>query len=131
MRHFTLGEAESMIPELEKLAASAADLKARAGAKAQAVEALENAGRDSAQLAIERSQLEFLSRSLEDLLRSVETRGVVLKGLEPFLVDFPFLLEGRTVFLCWKGGEKKIRHFHGTDEGFANRKALPSNLLPH
>ena len=130
-KHFSLEAAEAMIPELQRIAEAAVAVRDKAEAKARAIEALEQSGRDHAQVLIERSQLEFLSRSLEELLGSIEKRGAVLKGLEPFLVDFPFVMEGRVVFLCWKAGEKNIRHYHATDEGFANRKALPANLLPH
>jgi hypothetical protein len=49
------------------------------------------------------------------------------KGLDPALVDFPHRLAGADVVLCWKLGEKKITYYHGNEEGFAGRKALPKN----
>ena len=131
MRCFSLDEAEELIPKLEQAFAAVSDIKVRAEAKVSAISVLERSGGSPAQLAIERAQLEFLSQSLEALLKNFEALGVVLKGLAPWLADFPFLLEGREVYLCWQQGEKNLRHFHGTDEGFADRKALPKNLLPH
>jgi len=130
VKHFTLESAEALVPELERVATAAEETKAKAEAKAKAIGKLEESGRDFAQLAIDRSQLEFLSRSLEDLLRSVEKKGTVLKGIDPFLVDFPFVLDGKTVYLCWTRGEKSIRHYHAMEEGFAQRKELPKKLLP-
>ena len=29
--------------------------------------------------------------------------------------------------LCWRYGEKRIRFWHGLDEGFGGRKAIPEN----
>ena len=40
------------------------------------------------------------------------------------LVDFLHLRNGREVNLCWKYGEREIRHWHGLDEGYAARKPL-------
>ena len=40
------------------------------------------------------------------------------------LVDFPHRRNGRVVNLCWKYGETTVAHWHGLDEGFANRRPL-------
>lgn len=131
MRLFTFEEAEACLPRLEKIFEVAADIKGRAEEKLAKVRALEKKGEDPAQLAIERAQLEFLSKSLEEALKGVEQMGAVLKGLDPALVDFPFSLEGEQVYLCWKAGERRIAHYHGVEEGFAGRRPLPKGLQPH
>lgn len=131
MRFFTFDEAEACLPRLEKIFAVAADIKGRAEEKLARVRALEKKGEDPAQLAIERAQLEFLSKSLEEALKGVEQMGAVLKGLDPALVDFPYTLEGEQVCLCWKAGETRITHYHGVEEGFAGRRPLPKGLQPH
>ncbi|MEJ2307316.1 MAG: DUF2203 family protein, partial [candidate division WOR-3 bacterium] len=41
------------------------------------------------------------------------------------LVDFPGLIEGREVYLCWKSDEEDIQFYHGVEEGFAGRKPIP------
>ena len=117
MRVFTFDEAEACIPRLEKIFEVATEIKGRAEQKLAMVRALEaKGGPDPAQLAIERAQLEFLSKSLEEALKGVEQMGAVLKGLEPALVDFPFKMKGQQVFLCWRAGEKRIAHYHGVEE---------------
>jgi hypothetical protein len=40
------------------------------------------------------------------------------------LVDFPSLLRGEEIYLCWKLGEERIAYWHGIEEGFAGRKPL-------
>lgn len=132
MRRFTYEEAQSRVPELERIFSAVSEIRARTEAKARAVRGLESGGRpDPAQLAIERSQLQFLAQSLEEALRGVERLGGVLKGVSPGLVDFPSSLDGRAVYLCWREGEKRIRHYHGPEEGFSGRKLLPAQLLSH
>ena len=59
--------------------------------------------------------------------------GCMIKDLEIGLVDFPHILESQEeeVYLCWKYGEKKVRFWHGLNEGFASRKPLARKVHPH
>ncbi len=57
-------------------------------------------------------------------LKRVTARGCHLKGLEPGLVDFPHLRQGKEVYLCWQFGESEIRYWHKIDTGFSGRKPL-------
>src|SRR5262249_22531760 len=50
--------------------------------------------------------------------------GGAIKDLALGLVDFRHRRQGRVVNLCWKYGETSVSHWHGLDEGFANRKPL-------
>lgn len=126
MRRFTLQEAEALIPELEAIFEKVADIAARAELKARGLRKLEEAqSQDHAAVAIERSQLQFLAQGINDWLQRIVELGCLPKGVEPALVDFPSVIEGREAYLCWRLGEKRITHWHGTDEGFSNRKPLP------
>jgi hypothetical protein len=40
------------------------------------------------------------------------------------LLDFPCLIDGETVLLCWKMGESRIEFWHTLDGGFAGRQPL-------
>ena len=59
-------------------------------------------------------------QSLEDL----ENTGVVLKGLEQGLLDFPAKRFDKEIWLCWKEGETKIKFWHEKDSGFMGRKPI-------
>ncbi len=132
MKYFSHEEAQQRIPELEKIFALAHEIRSKAQDKLGRIRLLEEAAAtDPAQIAIEKSQLEFLAQCLEQNLRGIETMGAVLKGLDPALVDFPHRLGGEDVYLCWREGEKNIRHYHGMDEGFAGRRPLPRPYLHH
>jgi hypothetical protein len=61
---------------------------------------------------------------LHDLLREFQSRDIQLKDPKRGLVDFPALLDGREVFLCWEKSEADITHWHAIDEGFAGRQPL-------
>jgi hypothetical protein len=45
------------------------------------------------------------------------------------LVDFPSVIEGREVYLCWRSDEDDIKFYHGIEEGYPGRKPIPDNYL--
>lgn len=126
MKYFSIPEAEELIPELEKIFQSIQDIADKAGAKADKVRALQSDERSrAAELAIEKSQLQFMANAINEQFQKISDLGALPKGLDPALVDFPCRLGGREVYLCWQLGEKSITHYHGIEEGFAGRKPLP------
>ena len=59
-------------------------------------------------------------QSIEDL----ENTGVVLKGLDEGLLDFPAKRFDKEIWLCWKEGETEIKFWHEKDSGFMGRKPI-------
>ncbi len=62
-------------------------------------------------------------QSVEDL----EKTGVVIKGIEEALLDFPSKRFEEEIWLCWKNGEKEIKFWHEKDVGFNGRKPIDVN----
>jgi hypothetical protein len=126
MKYFTRDEAETLIPELERIFEAVAELAAQAEMKAVSLRARREADDpDEAAAAIERAQLQFLTQGINDWMQKITALGALPKGVAPALVDFPSRLDGGEVYLCWKLGEKKLAFYHTADEGFSNRKPLP------
>ena len=126
VRYFTVAEAEAAIPELERVYAAIAEIRPKADAKVEVLRELKSlADPDPSRLAIEQAQLEFLINGMNEWLQKIVDLGAMPKGLEPPLVDFPYRLSGREVYLCWTAGDKKLTHYHAIQEGFAGRKRLP------
>jgi hypothetical protein len=60
-----------------------------------------------------------------DSIQALQNDGVLIKGVDEGLADFPALREnGEEVFLCWKEGEDDIYFWHSLDGGFKGRKPL-------
>ena len=59
-------------------------------------------------------------QSIDDL----ESLGVVLKGLEQGLLDFPAKRFDEEIWLCWKEGETEIKFWHEKNSGFMGRKPI-------
>jgi hypothetical protein len=54
----------------------------------------------------------------------IDALGLTLRDIEHGLVDFPALVSGRQVWLCWQRGEAMIGWWHGLDTGFSGRRPL-------
>jgi len=54
----------------------------------------------------------------------IDALGLTLRDIEHGLVDFPALVSGRQVWLCWQRGETAIGFWHGHEAGFAGRRPL-------
>ena len=54
----------------------------------------------------------------------IDELGLTLRDIEHGLVDFPALVAGRQVWLCWQRGETAIGWWHGLDTGFSGRRPL-------
>lgn len=62
---------------------------------------------------------------LIDILRELTDDGVMVKGIDRGLVDFPHLRNnGEEVYLCWKFGEGDINWWHTIPDGFSGRRNI-------
>jgi hypothetical protein len=129
--YFTLAEANALLPivkqELEKLQ----DIKRQYRDKYEELQQLKDHHRKQGSLqegsdpyfTLE-CEMDFLQLEGNTLLSSFQLKGVQLKDLDTGLVDFPSLLNGQEVLLCWRQGEESIAHYHGVYDGFAGRRKL-------
>jgi hypothetical protein len=69
-------------------------------------------------------ELKAATARLDELLTSVQSTGVELKGIAPLLLDFPAHLDGVPVLLCWLEGDRSLEWYHRADLGFAGRRRL-------
>lgn len=71
-------------------------------------------------------------QSLHDVsanLQAIHELGVVVKDVNMGLCDFPFILDGRVVYLCWKFGEAEIRWWHEVSHGYKDRHPLEETAI--
>jgi hypothetical protein len=134
-RSFTLEEAQSLLPVLESLLRTAIDGK-------KLIEVVDAELQDLAHrvflsggllvnivlVARRKAEREKTIQRVKDTLAEIDATGVQVKDLDIGLLDFPCQVEGRTVLLCWKLGEKGITHWHDTSEGFAGRKPIDEKI---
>lgn len=133
---FTLEEAEALLPVLESLLRSSIDCKKKIEEAEESLEELRNQIFVMGGMAIDIRAAARLcavrdknAMQLRDNVQEINSIGVQVKDLDIGLLDFPCKVEGGTVLLCWKLGERGITHWHGEDEGFAGRKPLDERIL--
>ena len=131
-RSFTIEEANALVPRLEMLMerVQRAALTLRSALQDPADPSPPPA-RTTADVLRLRPDLGDHVRELESAVGEIEELGCHFKGLDLGLVDFPALVDGTTVLLCWQYGEKQIAYWHRADEGFANRRPLGAAELPN
>ncbi len=78
--------------------------------------------------AARRAQREKAIQAAKDTLSEINAIGVQVKDLDIGLLDFPCMVDGEIVLLCWKMGEATISHWHGTEEGYAGRKPIDDRM---
>jgi hypothetical protein len=134
-RTFTLDEAQSLLPVLESLLRTAIDSKKLIETVEAELQALNqhiflNGGTHVDVIPIARRKAERVKaeQRAKDTLAEIDSIGVQVKDLDIGLLDFPCLVDGRIILLCWKLGEKSITHWHGTQEGFAGRKPVDERI---
>ena len=54
----------------------------------------------------------------------LEELDVVVRDLERGLIDFPSLLGGEEIYLCWLLDEPTVGHWHAAESGFGGRQPL-------
>ena len=122
-RVFTLAEANSLLPHLEDCLSSIKRSKeVLVQTKPQIKLASANArwGGGSPDGYHYIKALEQVGQQLE----TIQEMGVLVKDVESGLCDFPYMLDGRIVYLCWKLGESEVCWWHETDSGFSDRQPL-------
>ena len=54
----------------------------------------------------------------------IDALGITLREIESGLIDFPALVSGRQICLCWRLGEDDIAWWHELTAGFSGRQPL-------
>src|SRR5262245_59142 len=131
-KHYTVAEANAMLPLLRSILRDitelACDLRQRHErlARVQVPAGATSGDPYSEELAQLEADFEQDQERLGEYIKELKKLKVELK--DPFigLIDFPCLMDGREVYLCWKLGEAEVGHWHELDKGFAGRKRLSS-----
>jgi hypothetical protein len=62
--------------------------------------------------------------NLEEVLLEFQRREIQVKDLDRGLLDFPAVIGGKEVFLCWEQDEEDVEFWHDLDAGYAGRERL-------
>lgn len=128
-RYFSPAEVNRLIPELEKIIRHIGILGDELQEKAWRLHEAKTASRrqgvepDASSFMQEEAEVEFLRILVQTQLDRIQELGGELK--QGMLIDFPGLIDGHEVSLCWRPGEETVEWYHGLTEGFRGRRRIP------
>jgi hypothetical protein len=70
------------------------------------------------------ARIQAVIDQMQAAVERLDTWSVTLRDIETGLVDFPALVAGRQVWLCWRLGEDDIAWWHDLAAGVAGRRPL-------
>ena len=129
-RLFTLEEANGLAPWLEERFDAMSPLRAELLERQETLLGLlrrrRSNGHSSSEEEIAEAEGEVtrLTRRLQDAVKEITDRGILVRDIGRGLVDFPSDREGEVVYLCWQRGEPAVEWWHPTDTGFSGRRRL-------
>jgi len=134
-RLFTIDQANAMLPLVRAITSDLAALAKDVVERRHRL-ALLTSGRDlkpgdpySDELAQMEGELERDAIRLQGYVDELRELGVEPKGAVEGLVDFPSLMDGKLVLLCWRLGESEVLYWHDLDSGFAGRQPLTAGSV--
>ena len=132
---FTIDEANAVLPLVRAITTDLAGLSRDVIERRQRLGHL-NTDRDlessdpyDAELALIEQDLETDTQRLQGYVDELRELGVQPKSGPEGLVDFPAMLDGHLVCLCWKLGEPEVLYWHEVDAGFAGRQSLTAGSV--
>ena len=126
-RYYDIDAANARVTELRPLLERLrADRDEIAGAQRDLMRLRETNGSadHAAELARREETIRASVHRMEQAVTQIDAWDVTLRDIGSGLVDFPALVNGRPVWLCWKLGEGDITWWHEFDSGFSSRRPL-------
>lgn len=121
-RHYTIEEARALLPQVRLWLARLAQVRSQLEKDEARLAPLMAEGADAGG-GVVNGWMRTLADFQEALLE-FQSREIQIKDVERGLIDFPALISGREVFLCWEKDEDTIEFWHDLDSGYAGRERL-------
>ena len=121
-KHYTLEEARALLPHVRLWLKRITQLREGLQNTEERLSKIIEPGRDLGGPLVNR-WIRALA-DLKDVLLEFHRRDIQVKDLERGLLDFPSIIGGKEVFLCWELSEEDIEFWHDLDAGYAGREKL-------
>jgi hypothetical protein len=122
-KHYTRDEARALLPDLRRWLKRLGELRADLQKYERRLTSLMASGADLGGELVN-TWVRTLA-DMQEVLLEFYQREIQLKDLDRGLVDFPAIIGGKEVFLCWEQDEDDIEFWHDLETGFAGRERLP------
>jgi hypothetical protein len=120
--HYTRDEARALLPQIRKWLTQLNRLRQDLQRYDKRLSGLTEQGNDIGGETV--NQWIRALASMQEILAEFQRREIFIKDLERGLLDFPALIGGREVFLCWESDEDDVEFWHDLETGFSGRERL-------
>jgi hypothetical protein len=121
-RHFTVEEANAQLERIEpmllKLREAKNELLDDEAREALTEASTTNGGGEPGK------QVGEAFLEVRRILAELTEAGIVVRDVDRGLIDFPAMIDGEEVYLCWQLGEGEIAFWHDLESGFGGRRPL-------
>jgi hypothetical protein len=121
-KHYTREEARALLPEIRQWLGQLSDARASLDECEEQIGHLLRSGADAGG-AVVHQRVKCLVR-IKDIFQEFQSREIQVKDLDRGLIDFPAIMGGQEVFLCWEKDEDDIEYWHDLKSGYAGRQQL-------
>lgn len=121
-KHYTIEEARALLPQIREWLKELHLLRSRLKLADDRIGQMLAGGSDAGGSSVN-AQIKLLA-DVQALTQEFTRREIQLKDLERGLIDFPAIIGGREVFLCWEQDEDDIEFWHDLETGYAGRERL-------
>jgi hypothetical protein len=121
-KHYTRDEARALLPQLRQWLAELNRRREDCERFEKRLSSLAAEGQDTGGETV--NQWIRALADMQTVLGEFQRREIFIKDLSRGLVDFPALIGGKEVFLCWEADEDDIEFWHDLDTGYAGREKL-------
>ncbi len=122
--YFTISSANEKLPVIIEKFKNATHLKNEIIKKEQQLSSSLSPTGNFEQYVIIKQKLNSIVTKFYQAIEDLEKTGVVIKGIDEGLLDFPSKRFDDEIWLCWKQGETEIKFWHEKDIGFSGRKPI-------
>lgn len=121
-KHYTREEAQALVPQLRQWLKRLNELRAEMERSDKRLASLMHPGNDLGGDLVNK-WIRTLTE-MQQLLGEFQRRDIQIKDLERGLLDFPAIIGGKEVFLCWEQDEDAVEFWHDLDTGYSGRERL-------
>ena len=121
-KHYTREEAQALLPQVRQWLVDLGRLREQLASLDERLGKLLATGNDVGGEMVD-EWIRTLA-GLRRILMEFQRREIQLKDLDRGLIDFPAIIGGREVFLCWEKDEQAIEYWHDLETGYAGREKL-------
>jgi len=121
-KHYTREQVRALLPQVRAWLDDLVDRRDKMDKQEELVRSIRPEGADIGGEVV--NDWVRLVAEFRTLLFQFYQRDIEIKDIDRGLVDFPAIIGGKEVFLCWEKSEDDVEYWHDLDSGFGGREPL-------